>query len=83
MKFRLMNWNTRRKMKFLVKSYFLHLSKKVYDGKFTTVLFDQRDDLPFYINLLSIAINHLKYIMFELVLKFYAMPEQQKTLLIW
>lgn len=61
------------------KALFLDLSVDIHEMKF------KRDVFLFILITCSvwIAINHLKYFMFELVLKFYVLPGQQQTLSIW
>lgn len=81
----LMNWNSGRKIKILVKHFFLDLSKKFMIENLSQCCLIKEMAFPFIsiARPLLIAMNHPKYFMLTLTLKSCALPEQQKTLLIW
>lgn len=65
--------------------FFLDLSKKFMIENLSQCCLIKEMAFPFIsiARPLLIAINHPKYFMLTLTLKSYALPEQQKTLLIW
>ena len=84
--FILMSWNSRKKMKSLVKPCFwtfqknsmiVNLQPSCLIYKFTTFSFIS------IVCLVWIAIYHLQYFMLQSVLKFYELPGQQQNLIIW
>ena len=84
--FILMSWNSRKKMKSLIKPCFwtfqknsmiVNLQPSCLIYKFTTFSFIS------IVCLVWIATYHLQYFMLQSVLKFYELPGQQQNLIIW
>ena len=74
-----MSWNLYKKNEGPFKSSFLGLSIEIHQKEFCINLIDQRDAFPFYTNRMVYLDSNMPF----KILKFYVLPRQEETWLIW